>query len=318
MTAKLYLSPDNIASPDVIELQTFFHEDLVFDVNHTKMQFASKDQVDDLSKRSMAKLREQKLKIQDWMNIDKSIDFDVFYDFTQTQTPQEQEDLFQVFKCDKNPHENDKLPQTPLSIGEWKVSELDNIREMSGCNLSQRMATLKSSINIRSKAFIMNANFILWGDSSLNFITRSKHNNEETTVIKFLKSGSGPEQRLFLYFGILDKPNKSIKYTKRTEIPVILTEYNQIKKDFLEVSCSIHDNGDQFLIVSGEVNHSSKYHFKAKYEQIIPYFEDFNVYIYGEKQTVVLKKLRLKLIPRKDLGKIKAEKVMHSKCCSIF
>lgn len=47
---------------------------------------------------------------------------------------------------------------------------------------------------------------------------------------------------------------KDIVYTKKTEIPVLTLKDCHIKNNYIEVSCNILDNGDQFLVISGEVN----------------------------------------------------------------
>jgi len=315
MTAKFYAPADKYEQNDVIELPTYFHEDLTFDVNQTKLKFASQKQVDDLNLKSQSRLKEQKKKITGWLSTDRDLTFDAYFDFT-LPNDAEQAEVFQVFSSSTQESEKNR-EELPLTKNAWKVNNLKNIHQLSGCDLTQRVAKVLKPINIRSRAFTININFVLCGESSLNIITRSKQDNEETTVIKFLKTGKGAEQRLFLYFGILDRKNKDVVYIKRTEVPIMLTDEVQIKNNFLEVSCSIHDNGDQFLIVSGEINGCSRYHFKAKYEQIIPYFEDFNLYMFGEKDNVIVKKLRLKLIHR-ERDMFMDPRMMQGKCCSIF
>jgi len=316
MTTKIYAPSAKYEQNDVIELPTYFHENLTFDVNQTKLKFASQKQVDDLNSKSKSKAQEQKKKLSSWLSTDRDLTFDTYFDFT-LPSDVSQAEVFQVFPANHIQENDQNVNDSPLAKKAWKVNDMNNIPQLSGCDLTQRVAKVLKPINIRSLAYTMNINFALCGESSLNIITRSKQDNEETTVIKFLKTGKGAEQRLFLYFGILDKKNKDVIYTKRTEIPVMLTDELQIKNNFLEVSCSIHDNGDQSLVVSGEINCSSKYHFKAKYEQIIPYFEDFNLYMYGEKDNVIVKKLRLKVIHR-ETGSFMDPERMHGKCCEIF
>jgi len=317
MRANAYLKDDEANNQEVLELHSYFQDEINFDIHNTQIKFASRDQIDDLKTLLIKRLKEQKAKLQSWLNQDKSMNFDLFFDFTQPSSRQDSWDLLKVYDC-TNFIERNSLLNSVVGEEQWVVQNFNDIPSLTGCNVTQRIAKVVKPINIRSRAFTLNISFTLCGESCFNIITRSKQNNEETTIIKFAKTGKGSSQRLFLLFGVLGSTKKEIVYTKKTEIPVLTLKQHHIDKNYLDISCCVHDNGDQFLVVSGEVNQATNQYFKARYEQIVPYFEEFFIYMFAEKDNAVIKKLRLKLGDRENFTESKDKSRMTQRCCQIF
>ena len=314
MSTKLYIHSDKSSTADIVQLTSFFHEDHTLLFNSVKLKFASSLQIDIIKNMIQHRLLEQTHNQEKWAKLDKKLYTNCFIDFLQTQNMEASS--FGIFSCDRI---TDNVEgQLSVLEEEWRAEKMNNIASVSGCDLTNRMCIINDPVNIRSKAFTLSLSFLLLGDSSLSIATRSQLNNQETTIVRFMKTGLGEEQRLFLFFGILDKLTNEIVYTKRSEIPIIYLDEMTKRKNFVEINCTIHDNGDQFLTVNGDINCSSKNEFKVVHEQVIPYFQDFKIRMYGEKSTVIMKQIKLNTVERKDFAQQKEEKETLSKCCSIF
>lgn len=317
MTTRFYLSTERDANPDVLELQTYFYETLEVDMGHQKLKFATLKQIDNLKFLCLRRLKEQKAKAGSWLKEDQKTNFDLLFDFTDGKLNEKSKALFQISPY-KDQNEESEADISSLDENTCRIRALDAIPELTGLNISHKLIKLQKPINLRSRALGIEVKFILHGNSCLNILTRSNLSNEEGTLIKFVKTGFASDQRLFLFFGTKLKDTTEIVYLKKTEIPIFGLAERQAENNYIDIKCSIHDNGDQFLLINMEVNQSPAYQFNTKYDHVIPYFEDFCIYFFGEKPFTLIKELRLYSTDREDISQKEVSSTFKAQCCEMF
>ena len=188
---------------------------------------------------------------------------------------------------------------------------------------SDRMMKINKDINLTFKSLKLKFELRITGQSCFNIVSRSKQfQNEETYIIKLAKVDKGLNQRLFLLVGFYDQDNLEFMFSRKTEIPLLNLTPQNIQYDYVDISLTLIDNGNDKLLIEGCINGNKKHGFKCITDKVtIPYFEAFSVYYFGEGLCTIIKLMRFEIKDRIDIDK-KMKKTFGKNdekcCCSIF
>ena len=182
---------------------------------------------------------------------------------------------------------------------------------VNGLQIRSEILRSKQVIHLNSISCELKISFRLVGDSTFWILTRGSGVRDPDAVICKIKKEQ-ETQRVFLIFGANIGKGNEFKFFKKQEFPEVFKAGDELLQDYVDMKLRFVDNGDDKVFVRAMLRKDK--HIEMSCDKYIPCFRETPVMLAGSGDSVLLKNITVRQIPRTH-GK---PNISRYECCRIF
>ncbi|KAL4454968.1 hypothetical protein ABPG74_006350 [Tetrahymena malaccensis] len=225
-------------------------------------------------------------------------------------------DCVQINQISNN-YTTQKIRFDLLSEKNWKKPDLKQDVNSDGLSIVDKIVKFQCKLNQRALSTIISAQFRLRGNSQFNILLRTTNlENEESSLLRFVKEGYGYDMRLYILLGRYDTTQMEYLFIKKCEVPLTKISEDHGISDYIDINCRAVDLGNDQLNLRAYINGNIQDAFKIKYKSsLIPIFDNFSIFMIGTGEDLAISRAFIEQVDRQAYMQKKDKNCTNSARC---